>query len=59
MNRDNEVLIDLLHYAKLAAARVQGKSKEDLEADANLQSLLFHPLLILGEADMWLSQVSS
>ena len=50
MNRDNEVLIDLLHYAKLAAKRARDKTKDELEADADLQSLLFHPLLILGEA---------
>jgi hypothetical protein len=40
MNRDNEVLIDLLHYAKLAAERARAKTKDDLEADAELQSLL-------------------
>lgn len=50
MNRDEEILVDLLRYAKLAARRVQNRTEDELDADADLQSLLFHPLIIIGEA---------
>jgi uncharacterized protein with HEPN domain len=50
MKRDEELLVDLLSYAKLAVRRAGGRSQDELIVDKDLQSLLIHPLLVIGEA---------
>ena len=48
--KDEELLVDLLSYAKLAVRRARGRSQDELIMDKDLQSLLIHPLLVIGEA---------
>jgi uncharacterized protein with HEPN domain len=50
MKRDEEFLFDVLRYAKLAVGRARGRSQDELAGDQDLQSLLIHPLLVIGEA---------
>jgi len=50
MKKDEELLVDLLSYAKLAVRRARGRSQDELIMDKDLQSLLIHPLLVIGEA---------
>jgi len=50
MKRDEELLVDLLRYAKLAVKRASGRSQNELTVDQDFQSLLIHPLLVIGEA---------
>ena len=50
MKKDEELLVDLLSYAKLAVRRARGRSQDELIMDKDLQSLLIHPLPVIGEA---------
>lgn len=50
MKTDDELLVDILRYAQLAVKRTKGRKEADLSADEDFQSLLVHPLLVIGEA---------
>jgi uncharacterized protein with HEPN domain len=55
MRSDDELLVDLLSYSRLAVKRAQDRKEEELSRDKDLQSLLIHPLLVIGEAVKHLS----
>ena len=50
MNRDDAPLLDILRYSDRALRAAHGRRLEELERDETLQSLLIHPLLVIGEA---------
>src|SRR6266436_1791801 len=50
MRRDEELLVDVLRYAKLAVRRASNRNEDELSADEDFQSLLIHQLLVIGEA---------
>ena len=55
MSRDDAPLLDILRYSERALRAAHGRHLEELERDEALQSLLIHPLLVIGEAVKGLS----
>jgi uncharacterized protein with HEPN domain len=55
MSRDNEHLIDIVEWARLAVAYVRGKTRGDFEDDIQCQDAVIRRLEIIGEAARHLS----
>jgi uncharacterized protein with HEPN domain len=50
MSRDDAALLDILRYCERARRAANGRRVEELARNEALQSLLIHPLLVIGEA---------
>jgi uncharacterized protein with HEPN domain len=59
MNGDDAFLLDILRYSERTIRAARGRRLEELRNDETLQSLLIHPLLVIGEAVKGCPQISA
>jgi uncharacterized protein with HEPN domain len=58
MERDLQSLLDMLQSAQIVANYLQGRSRNELATDLQLQDALIHRLLIIGEASKRVSEIT-